>query len=353
MVTVAGNPVSSAPNAGRLGKALASLDFMVAVDFYINETTRNADVILPPPSPLQRDTYDLALYHFHVRNVAKYSQPALRKPDDHPDEWEILLTLAKGMMGMRDVSLNDADDFVFRQFAESEISDGGRWDGLTVDEAFEALSARRGPARLLDLMLRVGHYGDGFGREPDGLTLAQLEANPHGVDLGPLATQIPEVLRTEDALVDLAPEVIVADIERLERSLEAPVSPHLLIGRRHLRSNNSWMHNIHSLIKGRPRCTLLVHPDDAAKLGVKSGDAVRVESRIGCIDAPAEVSDEIMPGVVSLPHGWGHDLPGVEMQLARANAGVNVNLLSDDAMLDDVSGNAAFNGLPVSLSRAG
>ena len=351
MLTIAGNPVVSAPNAGRLAKAFASLDFMVAVDFYINETTRNADVILPPPSPLQRDTYDLALYHFQVHNFAKYSAPALPKPDDHPDEWEILLTLAKGMMGMDDLSLAQADDFVFRQFADSEVGDGGRWDGLTVDEAAQALRGRRGPARLLDLMLRVGHYGDGFGREPDGLTLAVLEANPHGVDLGPLTPQVPEVLRTPDALIDLAPEAIVADLDRLERSLDAPTASHLLIGRRHVRSNNSWMHNVHSLIKGRPRCTLLVHPDDAAKLGVANGDAVRVESRVGCVDAPAEVSDEIMPGVVSLPHGWGHDLPGVEMQLARANAGVNVNLLSDDAALDEASGNAAFNGLPVSLSR--
>ncbi|MFQ5416377.1 MAG: molybdopterin-dependent oxidoreductase, partial [Myxococcota bacterium] len=174
MVTIAGNPVLSAPNAGRLARAFESLDFMVAVDFYINETTRNADVILPPPPPLQRDTYDVALYNLAVRNVAKYSKPAIPKPDDHVDEWEILLTLAKGLMGMGGMSLDEADDFVFRQFAEGEVGDGGRWQGLTVDEVALAEKGRKGPARILDAMLRIGHYGDGFGREPEGLTLAKL-----------------------------------------------------------------------------------------------------------------------------------------------------------------------------------
>jgi len=352
MLTVAGNPLLSAPNAGRLERAFESLDFMVAIDIYINETTRFADLILPPPSPLQRDTYDVALYQMAVRNVAKYSRPATERPDHQPDEWEILLTLAKGMMGMADVPLADADDFVFRQLAESEVGSGGRWEGISVDEVIGELKERQGPARLLDLLLRIGAYGDGFGREPEGLTLATLEANPHGVDLGPLRPQLPGVLRTADAKVDLAPAVIVADLLRLEAWLDAPLPSHVLIGRRQIRSNNSWMHNLHPLVKGRPRCTLLLHPEDAAALGVASGDAVRVSSRVGSVDAPAEVSDEIMPGVVSLPHGWGHDVPGLQMRVARAHAGVNVNRLSDDAVMDEASGNAGFNGIAVSLARA-
>ena len=353
MVTIAGNPLLSAPNAGRLERAFATLDFMVSVDFYINETTRHADLILPPPSPLQRDTYDVALYQLAIRNVAKYSVAATQRPDGQADEWEILLTLAKGMMGMADAPLAQADEFVIRQLAEREVGDGGRWEGLTLDEALEKLSGREGPARLLDLMLRVGPYGDGFGRNPGGLSLAKLEANPHGIDLGALQPQIPDVLRTPDALVDAAPEAILADLPRLERSLETPPPPFLLIGRRHLRSNNSWMHNLEPLVKGKARCTLLLHPDDAAELSVTTGDHVRVTSRAGAVHAPVEVSDEIMRGVVSLPHGWGHDVPGVQMRVAEEHAGVNVNILSDDLAVDAASGNAAFNGVPVTLQRAG
>jgi len=353
MLTIAGNPLLSAPNADRLERAFESLGFMVSVDFYINETTRFADVILPPPSPLQRDTYDISLYQMAVRNVAKYSQPATARPADQPDEWEILLTLAKGMMGMADVSLADADDFVFRQLVEGEVGGGGRWQGLSVDEVIGELKERKGPARILDLLLRIGAYGDGFGRDAGGLTLAALEANPHGVDLGPLRPQLPGVLRTTDAKIDLAPAAVVADLPRLEASLDAPAPSHVLIGRRQIRSNNSWMHNLQVLVKGRPRCTLLLHPEDAAALGVADGDAVRVSSRVGSLDAPVEVSDEIMPGVVSLPHGWGHDAPGMALRVAQQHAGVNVNRLSDDAAMDVVSSNAGFNGVPVRLARVG
>jgi anaerobic selenocysteine-containing dehydrogenase len=351
MVTIAGNPLVSAPNVGRLEEAFASLDFMVSVDFYINETTRHADLILPPPSPLQRDTYDIALYQLAVRNVAKYSLPATPIPDGQRDEWEILLTLAKGLMGMADAPLAQADQFVIGQLAEREVGDGGRWEGLTLDEALEKLSTRSGPARMLDLMLRLGPYGDGFGRKPDGLTLATLEAQPHGVDLGPLKPQLPDVLRTPDAVVDAAPVAILVDLPRLEAALEKPVSPYVLIGRRHLRSNNSWMHNLEPLVKGKDRCTLLLHPDSAAELGVSTGDRVQVTSRAGSVHAPVEVTDEMMPGVVSLPHGWGHDAPGTRMRVAAQNAGVNVNILSDDLVVDEASGNAAFNGLPVTLTR--
>ena len=351
MVTIAGNPLVSAPNVGRLEEAFASLDFMVSIDFYINETTRHADLILPPPSPLQRDSYDVALYQLAVRNVAKYSLPATSRPVGQVDEWEILLTLAKGMLGMGAAPLEQADEFVIRQLAEREIGEGGRWEGLTLDEALEKLKPRVGPARMLDLMLRLGPYGDGFGRDANGINLSDLEAEPHGVDLGALKPRIPDVLRTPDALIDAAPEPLLADLPRLERFLDEDAPSHVLIGRRHLRSNNSWMHNLEPLVKGKDRCTLLVHPKDAAKLDISTGDRIEVRSRAGAVQTPVEVSDEIMPGVVSLPHGWGHDVDGVKMRVAERHAGVNVNVLSDDLAVDAASGNAAFNGVPVTLSR--
>jgi len=350
MVTVAGNPVSSAPNVERMDEAFSSLKFMVAVDFYVNETTRHAHVILPPPSALERDHYDLALYQLSIRDVAKYSSAVFEKPADRPDEWEILLTLAKGLMGMGDHGLDQADDLVFAELAAGEIGDdGGRWPGLTVSEAAAALAAERGPRRLLDLLLRTGPHGDGFGRNPQGLSLRKLEALPHGVDLGPLKPGIPSVLRTPDERIDLAPAPILDDLPRLRGAL-ATVPPSLtLIGRRRLRSNNSWMHNIHSLVKGPPRCTLLVSEVDAGARDLRSGDRAWLSSAVGRLAVTVEVSDEMMPGVVSLPHGWGHDRDGVRLSVARRSSGVNVNVLTDDQALDAVSGNAAFNGLAVML----
>jgi anaerobic selenocysteine-containing dehydrogenase len=354
LVTVAGNPALSAPNGARLGRALAGLDAMVSVDFYLNETTRHAHVILPPPPPLERDTYDLALYHFAVRNVAKYSPPALARAPGRPDEWEILLALAKGLMGLRGASLADADALVLAKLAAEEVGDdGGRRPGLTAAEALAALGPEPGPRRALDLLLRLGPYGDGFGRSPGGLTLARLEASEHGVDLGPLVPRLDEVLATASGLVELAPAPVVDDLGRLAREeAEAGRADFVLVGRRHLRSNNSWMHNLPALVKGPARCTLLVHPDDAARLGLGPGDRAVVRSRVGRAVAPVELSDELMPGVVSLPHGWGHAGPGLRLGVAEARAGVNVNEVSDDEFLDGPTGNAAFNGVPVTIERA-
>jgi anaerobic selenocysteine-containing dehydrogenase len=332
LVTIAGNPLASAPNAGRLARAIASLDARVAIDPYVNETTRLADVILPPPPPMARAHYDVALYQLAVRNVAKFVPAG---PHDGPAEWEIVLSLAKGLMGMAAAPIAAADDLVARELARKECEEAGRSD---VDELLRAVAHRRGPARLIDLLLRLG---------PTGLTLDDLLARPHGVDLGPLAPRVPEVLRTPDKKIDLAPAAILADVPRLEATLAAPAPPMVLVGRRHLRSNNSWMHNVPALIKGPPRCTLLVHPDDAARLGL--GARATVTSRVGEVTADVEITDEIMPGVVSLPHGFGHDQPGMRTAVATAHAGVNVNLLSDDARLDAASGNAAFNGVPVTV----
>ena len=354
LVTLAGNPARSAPNGAKLGRALAGLGFMVSVDFYLNETTRHAHLILPPPPPLERDTYDLALYNFAVRNVAKYSPPALARAPGRPDEWEILLTLAKGLAGMRDLPLADADAWVLAQLASEEIgADGGRRAGLTPAEAVAALGPEPGPRRVLDLLLRLGPYGDGFGRSPDGMTLARLEAHEHGVDLGPLVPCLDEALATPSGLVELAPAPVVDDLARLGREeAELGGGGFVLIGRRHLRSNNSWMHNLPALVKGPARCTLLVHPGDAARLGLGEGDRARVSSRVGSLVAPVELSDDLMPGGVSLPHGWGHGGPGLRLDVAERHAGVNVNELSDDEFLDVPTGNAAFNGVPVSVERA-
>ena len=350
MVTLAGNPVSSAPGVAQLVRAFASLDFMVAVDFYLNETTRHAHVILPPPAPLERDTYDLALYQLAIRNVARYSRAALPRPAEQPDEWEILATLAKGMVGAAAIPLAAADDVVLGELLKEEIGeDGKRWPGLTMDEARAALGAVPGPRRVLDLLLRTGPWGDGFGRAPGGLSLAALEAAPHGVDLGPLVPQLPQVLRTPDARIDLAPALIVADLPRLERELGQPPPELVLIGRRQLRSNNSWMHNLPALMRGPARCTLLMHPSDAASRNLVAGARARVASGAGSFEATVELSDEVMPGVISLPHGWGHGGEGVRQSIASAAPGANVNLASDPGFLDPPSGNAAFNGVPVTV----
>jgi anaerobic selenocysteine-containing dehydrogenase len=348
LVTVAGNPVVSTPHAGRLDRALASLELMISIDFYINETTRHAHLILPPTSALEHDTYDLALYRLAVRDVAKYSAPVFQKAEGAQHDWEILATLSAYMLGFGRLPAGAVDDFVLRQLVDKAIpEDGSRSNGKSRDEVMAALGSDPGPHRALDLMLRTGPYGEGFGMRPDGLSLDKLRENPHGIDLGALKPQLPGILETPSGKIDLAPKLILDDLPRLRtRLLEAP-PPMVLIGRRHLRSNNSWCHNIESLVKGPARCTLLVNAEDARRRGLRHGGVARVSSRVGSVVAPVEVSDEVMPGVVSLPHGWGHGVEGVRMSVAQRHPGVNSNLLADDLLLDVPSGNAALNGIPV------
>jgi anaerobic selenocysteine-containing dehydrogenase len=355
MLTVGGNPVLSTPNAGRLDAALAGLEFMVAVDPYVNETTRHADVILPVPTALQRPHYDVALLQLAVRNVANYSPAVLPLDEGQPDEWQVLARLALLLQGFgADADPALVDDLVLRTLVESAVADEtSPVAGREVDEIVALLGERTGPPRIIDFMLRTGPYGDGFGANPGGLNLDVLLDQPHGVDLGPLEPRLPDVLRTPSGMVELAPELLVADVERLRSALGRPAGGIRLIGRRDLRSNNSWMHNVEVLVKGRPRCTLHVHPDDASRLGLADGEPASVVSRAGAITIPAEVTDSIRAGVVSIPHGWGHDLPGVELSVARRYAGVNTNLLADEELVDPVSGNAVLNGIPVEVTPAG
>jgi anaerobic selenocysteine-containing dehydrogenase len=351
LVTVAGNPVLSTPNAGRLRRALGELDFMVSVDIYLNETTRHANVVLPAPSALTRSHYDVALYQLAVRNVANYSRPLFPLAPGELDEWEILLKIggiASGMGANADV--NALDDFLIAQVVGREVeTPGSPVEGRNPAELIAALGERRGPDRVLDFLLRSGPYGDAFGRREGGLSLDVLERHPHGVDLGPLEPRIPEVLRTPSGKIELAPPPLVADVARLEATLQRTPEALVLVGRRTLRSNNSWMHNLDVLVKGRPTCTLHVHPDDARRFGLADGGAARVRSRVGALEIPVEITDGIMPGVVSIPHGWGHDDAASALTVAAAHAGVNSNLLADDVALDPLSGNAVLNGIPVSV----
>ncbi|NJC70768.1 molybdopterin-dependent oxidoreductase [Planosporangium thailandense] len=341
LVTVAGNPASSVPNADRLARALATLDFMVSVDPYVNETSRHADVILPPPPPSRSAHYDLAFYGFAVRNVANFSPPPLPLPADLRDECEILLRLAAVFAGLGwRADVEAWQDGELRKACEQIGADPAL---LTGDTAAE---------RALDLRLRTGAYGDGFGRVPDGLSLAKLRANPHGVDLGPLTPRLPEILRTPSGRIELCPQPIADAVGALADAPVPAADEFVVVGRRHLRSNNSWMHNVPALVKGRELCTVVVSRTDAERLGLVDGGTARVTSRVGRVELTVEVSDDIAPGVVSIPHGWGHDLPGVELSVASRTAGANVNRLHDDLRLDPLSGTAVLNGTPVTIEVA-
>jgi anaerobic selenocysteine-containing dehydrogenase len=355
LITVAGNPVLSTPDGDRLERALASLDFMVSVDIYRNETTRHADVILPAPSQLVRGHYDIALSSLAIRNVANYSPPLFDLEPDEMHEWEILLRLANIVSGAGATADPHAlDDAVVSQQVEKAVGrSGSNVEGRDPAELLAALAGRRGPERILDLMLRTGPYGDGFGADPSGLSLATLEAHPHGVDLGPLKPRLPEVLRTPSGKIELAPAPLVADADRLKAALARERDGgFVLVGRRDLRSNNSWMHNLEILVKGKDRCTMHIHPDDADRLGLVDGKPARVRSRTGELEVPVEVTDAVMPGVVSIPHGWGHGEERASLTVAGRHAGVNSNLVSDPDLIDPLSGNAVLNGIPVEVAPA-
>jgi anaerobic selenocysteine-containing dehydrogenase len=340
LVTIAGNPVISSPDAARLDAALPELECMIGVDNALNETTRHAHVILPGHSALEQPHFDDLIAMWAVRSAGNWS-PAIFPQTDRPQEWEILATLAGLCAGMplAEIDIAAMDDGFISALCMAK--------GVDPSRVLE--SAPRGPERLLDFQIRSGPFGDRYGERPDGLTLNAFRAAPHGIDRGPLVPRLDDILATPSGKIELAPGYITADVPRLAARLERPDEGLMLVSRRHLRSNNSWLHNVERLVSGRDRCTLLVHPSDAARLGLRDGQAAEVESEAGRLRVATQVSDEMMPGVVSLPHGWGHDKPGTRQRVAREHAGVNSNVLAPGTLVDPVSNNAVVNGIPVEV----
>jgi len=356
LFVLACNPVRSFPNSNRINEALQELDLLVVVDPYITATARHAHVILPPSSALERSHYDLTFETAMLRSFAKYS-PAVFSTDQLPEE-QILTRLAlviggQGATGDPQV----LHDQMVEQMIDKEIGrDNSPIHGRERSEILDMLSAWSWSEQVIDFRLRVGRFGDAFGANPDGLTLRKLvDEHPHGADFGPLVERFPDAIKTVSGTVELAPAPIVKDLDRLAAAAardDAPQGQMMLIGRRDLRSCNSWMHNVNVLIKGKDRCTLQMHPDDAARLGiVVDGNAV-VRSRVGALTAPVQLTDDVMRGVVSLPHGWGYDEDGIEMHTAKTRPGVNSNALTDDTILDVLSGNCALNAIPVEITAA-
>jgi anaerobic selenocysteine-containing dehydrogenase len=323
MLLMAGNPVLSTPNGEQLDRAFKDLDLLVAIDFYINESSRHADFILPPVSPLEREHYDVIFNVLAVRNNARYAKALFPRKADARHDWEILLSLRDRL-----------------QPATSAKDKLGR-----------LLLRRAGPSGLLALLLRQGPYGGGLNLLK-GLSLSKLKKSPHGIDLGALKPSLPAALYHKDKKIHLESDFFLKDLARVEAKFfntdKAP-DKFLLIGRRDVRSNNSWLHNSQRLVKGKSRCTALINPLDAQALAIAEGDLVRVSSRVGSVELAAQLSDEMMAGVISIPHGWGHNLSGTQWQTAEAHAGVSVNALTDEMQIDALSGNAVLNGVPVSL----
>ena len=345
LVTIAGNPVISSPDAARLDAALPDLECMISLDNALNETTRHAHVLLPGHSALEQPHFDDLIAMWGVRSAGNYS-PAIFPSGDRPQEWQILATLAGLCAGMPLAAI------------DTDVIDDGFFSALCMAKGIDASTImdqydRRGPERLLDLQIRTGPFGDGYGARPGGLTLRSFKERPHGIDMGPLVPRLHEVLATPSGKIELAPSYITADVPRLAARLVRDRPELVLVSRRHLRSNNSWLHNVEPLVRGRDRCTLLIHPEDAARAGLSDGALARVTSDAGAVDVAVQVSDEMLPGVVSLPHGWGHDKPGTRMSVAHAHAGVNSNVLAPGTLTDPVSNNAVVNGIPVRVAPAG
>jgi anaerobic selenocysteine-containing dehydrogenase len=382
LITLAGNPILSTPHSDDLDRAIASLDFMVSVDIYLNETTKHANVLLPAPRILTRSHFDVSLYTLAIRNVANWSAPVFELNDDERYEWETILRLVAIVNGKGvDVDVNVLDeqmalDAVTKLTQNSDTPVFGR----NPHELVEMIGSFRGPDRLLDIQLRTGPYGDHFGSRNDtvttyshgdinGLSLDLLSKHPHGIDFGPLTSQLPNALRTSTGCIELAPSSLVQDVQRLQTKMRdvanasrAAVTnvnnscgvtdaPLLMIGRRHLRSNNSWMHNVSVLVKGKPRCTMQMHPHDAKSRNIVDGDLAVIESSSANASIVVEVTDEVMQGVVSIPHGWGHDHVDARQRVAFANAGVNTNRLVPSDLIDVPSGNAVTNGVVVTVRK--
>ena len=315
LITIAGNPVLSAPNGNQMDKALAGLDFMVSIDFYINETTQHADIILPPTSALEHDHYDIAFHRFAIHNTARFNQAVFEPAQDSKHDWEIFNQLGLAIAARKGVDAKPLPS----------------------------------PDQIVDYGIQCGPYSAKAGHELE-LTLDKVKQHIHGLDIGPLESSLPQRLCTADGKITLMADYIEQDIARL--NADQPLiekDEFLLIGRRHIRSNNSWMHNSKRLVKGKPRWQLLMHPDDLAAHQLQDQSQVRIQSRVGEVQTQVLASDEVMPGVVSLPHGWGHKREGVNLDIAAEQDGVSCNDLTDERLIDQASGNSALNGVPVRI----
>ncbi len=344
LITVSSNPALSSPNGGRLAAAMDQLEFMVSLDIYLNETTRHADVVLPGTSPLEDSHYDVAFSQLSYRNHARYSHPVFQPKSGHPEEWQLLLQLigiVQGKGAAADIDSID-DELLMNELRRST--------GPHAEQIFKALSHRRGVERLLDLGLRTGPYGDQFGAKPDGLNLDEVKAAEGGIDLGALEPRVPEVLRTPSGKIELSPAMLIDDLKRVAADLEHRAPELVIVGRRQLHGNNSWMHNLPVLAKGAAQCTALVNATDAARLGLEDGGRARIAHDGRTIEVEVEISDEMMPGVISLPHGWGHDQPGSRLNVAAANPGGNLNALMDENRRDPLSGNAVLSGVEIEMT---
>ncbi|MFE3827629.1 molybdopterin-dependent oxidoreductase [Streptomyces sp. NPDC059092] len=365
VIALAANPVLSAPDGDRLDRALAGLDFMVSVDPYLNETSRHADVVLPPPPPARSAHFDFAFNGFAVHNQVRYTRAAVPPAEGQLDESEIHARLILAVSGAHGADPATVDDLaIARELGKAVADPHSPVHGRDPGELAVLLTGQSGPERRLDLKLRLGPYGDGFragtpetdggtgeaGAGTAGLSLARLLEHPHGIDLGPLRPRLPGPLRTRGGRIELLPAPIAADLPRLRAALAGRPAGLVLVGRRHLRSNNSWLHNVGVLNGGSNRCTLQIHPEDAARIGLHDGALARITADGGELEAPVEITDAVRTGVVSLPHGWGHDRPGTRTSVASGHPGVNVNQLLDGSRLDPLSGTAVLNGFPVELA---
>ncbi|MFZ5757534.1 MAG: molybdopterin oxidoreductase family protein [Pseudomonadota bacterium] len=379
MVTHAGNPVLSTPNGKQLDEALAQLDYMVSIDIYINETTRHANIILPPTGHLEHAQFDPVFHAVAIRNTIRFAPALYPKPSGALHDWEILLELATrfesrdlpsslAARATRAVVKALGDDGIIDLLLRAgpygnrvEIVD--RLDDLLLNNGFSGPIYTKLRKQVIDRIMASAKVREflasspyGTERKPEGgLTLAKVLANPHGIDIGPMEPSLPERLATPDKTVNLAPALYAADMERMAKGLaDKPADGLLMIGRRHIRSNNSWMHNSHRLVKGKNRCTVMMNPRDAQEAGVVDGAEVEVTSRVGSVRLPVEITDAIMPGVVSVPHGFGHDRDGVQLSVAREMAaGASMNDVTDERLFDPLTGMAIINGVPVTVRMPG
>ena len=353
LVTIAGNPVLSTANGDRLARALERLDFMLSLDIYLNETTRHADFILPSTVHLEVENYDYLFQGTSIRHMVRWSGQVFEPEPGARDQWEILLELGARLSG---TTAEELEERAFDRLLTRHVGPGApRCRDVTPEDARAKLGERPGPMRIVDLMLRAGPFGDGFDDAAEGLSLARLRAADRALDLGPLEPRLPDILRTPGRRIQLAPIYLVKDVERLRGVLAARSDAKglRLVGRRQLRNMNSWLHNVSALASGRERCTLMIHPADAEALGIANGVAVRVRSRVGEVCAQAQITDEMMPGAVSLPHGFGHTAPGTRLSVAsQRQPGANANALTDELGLDVASGTSIANGIPVEVESA-